>query len=465
VSVQQQLALDLGCTTRQLWDHAPFRGRLRPLPSKESGPAVEGTLLPTSLVRPGARPPPRPLLSIMCVRWYDYWSEPASSSDYNTLNDGMLWDLLEGPRSVAQEIPLEYEVVTVFVRQTRDFARLQPRSLRALLRGRNVVGWYLVWPSSDAEGFVSEGEFFRFVHAVERLPVRTAWPHAAALYRTLCGKLFVPQMCLNAAYRVPPTTRIQRAEFQRHGLQAATRALRCLLRLRSRLWGAEAVPLEEFRGVAKLGFSWGGQDVLPFKGVASLVGSLARLFDFQGCEATSCLVQAMVPGVIGEHRVLCFYDMLRGSFHRESVWMSSAKPDWRGKHAMPAPDAEGFRLATSTTIAPARVALELFDCDFVAKRAAEEAAQRLTDLWLRWFLTESPEPPQVTRIDFLVAHRGPGESDVWTCEVGECGASLCSLEVHGRNAAALNSAVLRDERGRFPRPLPAVIPWNDGRKS
>ena len=71
---------------------AHFRGKLRPTPRAGaiSVPSVELTVA-AELVRPGdGTPPPRPLLSVVCVRWFDYWSDPAQSSDYSTLNDGVI---------------------------------------------------------------------------------------------------------------------------------------------------------------------------------------------------------------------------------------------------------------------------------------------------------------------------------------------------------------------------------------
>merc|ERR1711912_166250 len=106
-----------------------------------------------------------------------------------------------------------------------------------------------------------------------------------------------------------------------------------------------------------------------------------------------------------------------------------------------------------------------FNGDRSAQRVAEAQALCIVDRWLLWFKTESLRPPQCTRIDFLVTRPQAGKPGVWTCEVGECGASLCSVEVHGRNLAALNSAVARDPDGVFPRPLPALIPRNNGWKS
>merc|ERR1712150_3060 len=100
----------------------------------------------------------------------------------------------------------------------------------------------------------------------------------------------------------------------------------------------------------------------------------------------------------------------------------------------------------------------LFHGDKEAQHSAEVKALRIVDKWLIWFLTESSQPPQCTRIDFLVTHPGPSKSVIWTCEVGECGASLCSLEVHGRNIVALNNVIQQDDSCRFPAPFPQMIP-------
>ena len=86
----------------------------------------------------------------------------------------------------------------------------------------------------------------------------------------------------------------------------------------------------------------------------------------------------------------------------------------------------------------------------------------------------SPQPSQgaafvslcaAGRLDFLVAFRD--RVALWTCEVGECGASLCSVDCDAQNCAALNWAVRCDPTGRFPRPLPkitsaSVLSWLAG---
>mmetsp|Transcript_80231 Transcript_80231/g.253472 ORF Transcript_80231/g.253472 Transcript_80231/m.253472 type:complete len:356 (-) Transcript_80231:93-1160(-) len=354
------------------------------------------------------------------------------------------------------QLPGEYEIYTVFVRESADLKKLDPRHLRAKLKGRNVVAWYFVWPSVDGPGFVAEDEFFALCQAMERIPIRTAWPHESHLYRILCGKLWVPQMCLNKDFRVPPTTRVHLAEFRRNSHNAAARALSVLTRLRQAIWGWKPVQLEDFRGVVKLGFSWGGLDVLPFQGLASLARTLRRLFSHHRNLNVVCLVQEMVPHVVGERRVLCFYDKQKLAFRREAVWNMCGG----GSSGI-----AGFRLTTPNVISDAEVAQRFFNGDHAAASDAEAEAERLVDKWLQWFKSEAPEPPQCARIDFLVSRACGGRTALWTGEVGECGASLCSLEVHGRNSVAVNSAILLDESSRFPTSMPEAIPRNDGSKS
>eukprot|EP00747_Dinoflagellata_sp_TGD_P046064 gnl/TRDRNA2_/TRDRNA2_144213_c1_seq1.p1 gnl/TRDRNA2_/TRDRNA2_144213_c1~~gnl/TRDRNA2_/TRDRNA2_144213_c1_seq1.p1 ORF type:complete len:299 (+),score=31.21 gnl/TRDRNA2_/TRDRNA2_144213_c1_seq1:522-1418(+) len=297
---------------------------------------------------------------------------------------------------------------------------------------------------------------------MEQESIRTGWPHSSNLYRLLCGKLWIPQMSLHPEYKVPPTTRVHVADFRHNHEYAATRALHSLMQLRYRVWGREQIPLDEFRGVVKLGFSWCGGDVLPFTGVKSLVQNLSRLFDQPSSEQIVCLVQERIMDVVGEHRVLAFRDAAHQRYHMEPLWVCNLKPEKHHRHNC---DLGDFRLASSSVIPHDAVAGLLFNDDAKAQKMAEQIAMELVDKWMLWFMTESATPPQCARIDFLVAKTGPGKVEVWTCEVGECGASLCSLEPHGRNAAVLNSAIITDDSGRFPLSLPRRMPKNDGSKS
>jgi len=241
-------------------------------------------------------------------------------------------------------------------------------------------------------------------------------------------------------------------------------ALKRLMAIRKKVWGKDEVPLDEFRGVVKLGFSWGGFDVLPFQGPGALISRCRKLFDQPKVENIVCVVQEMIPNIVGEHRVLCIYDKCRRIWRKESLWMQSMKPTQNrlGTDISSVPD---FKLATSITVESGQVPIKFFGGDRMAYQAAERQASNIVDKWLTWYQTETAEPPPCTRIDFLVSYQPRGRVQVWTCEVGECGASLCGVEVHGRNLAALNNAILKDDARRFPRSLPDHIPRNSGWKS
>jgi len=275
---------------------------------------------------------------------------------------------------------------------------------------------------------------------------------------------------------VPPTTRIHYADFKQNKRRAAEKAIQALQRLKTFVWGEPSVAVDDYKGVVKLGFSWCGADVLPFKGPKSLVTNVTRLFEHRRCDNTVCLVQEMIAAnhvdgkrhvrrVEAEHRVLVMRDSAAPGFRKETMWMENAPPsEGFFKHNVATSDVNGFNTASHYTIKPKDVETRLFKGDKAAMAMVESMAQRTVDAWLRWFSTETPQPPQCTRIDFLVTHIAQGLGEVWTCEVGECGASLCTVDVHGRNTSALNSAIHWDESARFPVTMPSKLTRNDGSK-
>lgn len=467
VDVHQIVASAFRTVRHNLRDHAVFRGRLRQLPRLRQQNDLQVSVPTDSIRRHGT--PCRPLLTVFCLRWFDYWSDPEQSSDYSTLNDGFFVDLLNGPCSMGRLIPGEYEVITAFIRCNADLAKIDPHHLRSIAKGLNFVAWYFVWPSTcvaEGDGYVSERDFFSLVRSMENAGIRTGWPHESHLYRQLCGKLWIPKMSHDADFQVPPTARVSFADFRADAVDAAKAAVSQLLELRQRIWSTADVSAEAFRGVAKLGFSWCGSDVLPFQGVASLVTNLEKLFRSSPDETTVCLVQEMVPGVIAEHRIICIYDQVTDTYRRETVWMENMAPSTSmDKYKVQKLDIPEFKVAGSTCVADACVVSQIFRGDASAKTDAETQAMKLSDKWLDWLRSQASRPAQCTRLDFLVAHKSDGRANVWTCEVGECGASLCTVEVHGRNLAALNTAIVSDTTGRFPMPLPKVIPRNSGNKS
>lgn len=272
-------------------------------------------------------------------------------------------------------------------------------------------------------------------------------------------------MCLNKEHRVPPTTRVQYADIRTDLRRTAEQAVKNLLTIRREVWGKPEVPIDEFRGVAKLGFSWQGDDVLPFQGVDNLTRVLLKLFEQRHCEQLLCLVQEMIPDVVCEYRVLCFHDAAAGMYIRERLWMRMKAKGEHHNHQGICEVGE-FALTSANVLSGEDAAIEFFGGDCGKRNQVETSVDRLVDRWLLWFAAESADPPPVTRLDFLISRHG-GEADgpaAWTCEVGECGASLCSVECDARNCSTLNWAVREDPSGRFPMPLP-TIRRNNGWKS
>ena len=258
--------------------------------------------IPVALVRPKLHELTRPLLSVLIVRWWDYRVN-STWSDFAVTNDGMLLDLVDGQHGMMTSIPGEFEIYTLFITDSKDL-RVKGREhwAQAVLKGVNTVVWYFVWPCqrSNADTFagcVNERDFFAFQQRMERVGLRSGWPHPSTLYRQLCGKLWVPQMSLHKEWCVPPTLRVQYVDIRRDAVAAARRAIESLS-LISKTALAKPDCLDDFRGVVKLGFSWQGDDVLPFVGIHNLARVLRRLVDQPGGEQLNCLVALSKHGTI-----------------------------------------------------------------------------------------------------------------------------------------------------------------------
>ncbi|CAE7558155.1 unnamed protein product [Symbiodinium natans] len=247
-----------------------------------------------------SRPCQQPLLSVLLLRWWDYRAN-STWSDFAVTNDGMLRDLMDGECGVFPSLAGEFELYTVFVQRSADLETLSENWAQAVLAGINQVVWYFLWPCprSDADqvaGCVREHSFFQLQQRMERVGLRSGWPHPSMLYCQLAGKLWIPQMSLNRDYRVPPTVRVHHADVRRDPLAAAQHAIDDLLWLRREVWGdtpaENAFNTSTVRGVAKLGFSWQGDDVIPFAGVENLGRVLCRLAG-QNNEQLTCVAACL----------------------------------------------------------------------------------------------------------------------------------------------------------------------------
>merc|ERR1719230_981469 len=100
------------------------------------------------LVRRMGEQQPQADLSLLVVRWWDYYGPPNSrnkSRSHNVANEGMLLDVLEGPGSPHAALAKDgrYEVHSAFVRSADDLASLGAR-LASSMRGRHRAGLYFL---------------------------------------------------------------------------------------------------------------------------------------------------------------------------------------------------------------------------------------------------------------------------------------------------------------------------------
>eukprot|EP00438_Fugacium_kawagutii_P027158 Skav219932 [mRNA] locus=scaffold4801:75977:76669:- [translate_table: standard] len=205
----------------------------------------------------------------------------------------MLRDLMDGPCGIFPVLAGDFEMYTMFVKKSEDLERVSEHWAQAVLQGLNAVVWYFVWPCQreDADtipGCVNEQSFFALQRRMERVGLRSGWPHPSTLYRQLCGKLWLPQMSLHSEWGVPATVKVQFADIKRDGQAAAKRAIDSLMFVGAQRGTSKQQSAKDFHGVAKLGFSWQGDDVLPFIGIGNLSRVLQRLLNQPGSEQLHC---------------------------------------------------------------------------------------------------------------------------------------------------------------------------------
>jgi len=400
-----------------------------------------------------------PALSILVVRWWDYWNRQSQSSrSHNVANEGMLLDILEGPGSPHEALfeTGSYEVHSAFLQKTADLEQVDAVLARSL-RGERKAALYFLWPTQRDQGHactVGEKHLFAAMRRMEEAGVRSCWPHQSELYRQLSGKLWTPSVSQEETHlRVPLTIRVDVSAWKASPRPQTEATLQELIRVIEAQRGVRLKP-NQVKGVVKFGFSWMGQDVCPFTGADGLFAVFCQMLNSvsDDCEDMVCLVQERVEGVLAEFRLVCARDLATGpeSIKWELVRMKQ-KPARR--HFAD----QSFGLASHETMS--------FDeaAKLLGSRAAVEAAERqvlhLGGLWLKWFQTHGyATPGPAFRLDFLVSVPTRGSVEVYTVEVCECGGSLCGLSHLPRTTACLNECLHRVELPDqlLPSELPAL---------
>eukprot|EP00811_Abedinium_folium_P015451 NODE_2440_length_2212_cov_5.006235.p1 GENE.NODE_2440_length_2212_cov_5.006235~~NODE_2440_length_2212_cov_5.006235.p1 ORF type:complete len:524 (+),score=106.90 NODE_2440_length_2212_cov_5.006235:205-1776(+) len=418
-----------------------------------------------SLVRTMDMPQQSLSISLLVVRWWEYWSMKGERMrSHNVANPEMLKDILEAPCTPHAVFGPkgQYEVHTAFVRGSEDLDDIVPAFHRAAASGRSVSAYYFLWPTTVSAyerrmpGSIAEPKLLKLMADFEAINVRTCWPHPLKLYRELAGKFWAPRVC-----RTRPDLRVPATVFLDHNLwgvdkmATAESIITQLKELQNSVQPRVQKSSTPFRGVAKLGFSWMAMDVCPFEGVDELVRVLSQLLDVAQPGA-NCIVQERIEHVTCELRVMCFRDLAKGAsaVQRELVRMQMNPPRHQNDPTF---------CAASAMILKAQDATKLcFSGNEEALQKAESEVMQLSDLWLEWFRSEGYGLPSVVRLDFMVSVPPDGPPAVWSVELCECGGALCGLRTEARTVAVLNQCL---EGGPpvegFPLPLPHTRPASD----
>jgi len=389
-----------------------------------------------SLVRPMGTSQAKTELSLLVVRWWDYWNRAnRKSRSHNVANEEMLLDVLEGPGSPHGTFGKHgnYEVHTAFIRDSDDLEAIGQTLVQGM-RGQRKAGLYFLWPTQRLSkqrlaGCVHEPSLLGLMDRMESFGVASCWPHGSNLYRQLAGKLWVPRVSAERLdLRVPPTIQVDVEGWKKD----PDSVVQDILSKLSSFGGKTPGDVTTYRGVAKLGFSWMGEDVLPFTGPHGLSKALLQLLDDAKPDAV-CLVQHRVEDVVCEMRLVCCRDLAAGpdAVKMELVRMRLRPP----RHQVD----ESFALTGHTLFSEAEALQIIFRGDAKAMAETESEVFRLGRLWFAWLRDEGYGVPGSCRLDFLVSmSKSQKRADLWTVEVCECGGSLCCFTHQARTTAILN---------------------------
>lgn len=335
-------------------------------------------------------------------------------------------------RAVVPRLGWDYEVLTVFIQHSDEFAGISPEFLASLCRGRSVVSLYFLWPIQGQQtygdkhpctaAYVDADTFFDLVTRMEACGIVTRWPHHSQLWRCLTSKEWVPNLSLVPRFHVPLTTRVPKSLIVVDPQRAAQQALAALRRLQAEKRSEDGYsgPLNSDwvpgpggeRCVAKLGYSYEGLDVKMVQGEQQLTDALYVLATQPGYTNDCVYVQQRVHRVDLEAR--CF--VVRGEV-ADCLYTRFARIDSGGY-------VRDYEKAHSAEEAMR----EWFCNDQAAWCHAMDQIQMLTRRWYAWLLTQAAEPTVSVRIDYMLERVSVGMADVWTGEVGEQGYSMGGID-------------------------------------
>lgn len=358
-------------------------------------------------------------------------------------------------RAVVPRLGTDYEVLTVFVQHSDEFAGISPEFLVSLCRGKSIVSLFFLWPIQGQQtygdkmpctaAYVDANPFFDLVTRMEHAGVVTRWPHHSQLWKTLTSKEWVPTLCMAPKYHIPLTTRVPKSIILVDPVRAAQQTLSTLRHLQAERradWSYQCPANSDWkvgkkeRCVVKLGYSYEGVDVKMVEGEEDLADALHLLATQPGYLNDCVYVQQRVSEVHLEARCFVVNGEVTGSLYTRFARIDSA----------------GYVRDYEKAETEADAMRDWFKNDQEAWCSALQQIQILSRRWHHWMLTQSAEPAVSVRIDYLIEHVGKGKAEVWTGEVGEQGYSMGGIDPVVVFNAVLDTISPEVKQKRMPKP-------------
>lgn len=354
-----------------------------------------------------------PLLSLIVVRWGDL-QKPCVFNREQEVNGAPFHPgfVAEALNSVLTMIGTEYEILSVWVRNTGQLKLISEHLLLSACTGEHVAAATFLWPSPNrdtswqAGGYVYEADYWDFQKRLERAGIPIIWPHSSHFYEIIPKKSWVPMLSVPGnPYNLPVTVVVPRTLWAQSPWKAAKHTLELLS-------DRTGVPAEDLNVIAKMYGMHEARGVISAKGSENLSNALNDLFPMYP-DHNSIFLQPKVQGVRVEARVW----MVHGHI-AHVTWTRFANKSQQ-EHTV------GYEYFTGLVeIEREQVVEQQFDGDQLAVADAERQFQELTDKWWVWLSGISGEPLVSVRLDFLVTHEAPGKAGVWSLEIGEQGVSF-----------------------------------------
>ena len=179
-------------------------------------------------------------LSLVVVRWKDYWTRTTGSRSHNVLNEGLIRDVLYGEASCKEAFGSRgaYEVISIFAKTKSHLDAVPQELLASSLRGSRKAAFFFLWPALkkglNEPGHVDASALKSLVTGLDGLGVKTCWPHPWTLYEDLVSKQWAPRECSNLELRIPPTTSVSKESLKASGAKAVASAAIAALQQLSR---------------------------------------------------------------------------------------------------------------------------------------------------------------------------------------------------------------------------------------